>query len=97
LIERTLSLAAWFASMAVAYFWPEGNWLVLATTINLLHYRFVDWWCGASLRTRVMNVLKDELTMQHTMLAEMRKDVDDIKESQNKMISSFRTGRSLPG
>jgi hypothetical protein len=83
--------------MVAAYFIGElGYWLVGATTINLLHFRFVDWWTGASFRHRVIELIAVELDSCHERLDGMRKDVDDIKESQNKMIATFRTGRNLP-
>jgi hypothetical protein len=96
--ERIISLAVWFASMVAAYFFPHvGTWLVLATTVNLLHYRFVDWYSGSSFRTRVMSVLDEALAEHDRRVSAMEKDVADIKESQNKIIQSFRTGRTLPG
>ena len=93
--ERYLSLAAWLASMIAAYFWPGGYWLLAATTVNLLHFRFIDWWCGASLRTRVMTILKEDLASHEQRLARMEKEVADIKDAQLKFAASFR-GRALP-
>jgi len=96
--EVELATGLWFASLALAYVWPETALYVIVgvTTINLLHARFMAWWAGHSLRDRVRAFLAGELEQQDERLTAMERDVVDIKESQIKIAGAFR-GRNLPG
>jgi len=96
-VYEGLSWLAWFATLALAYYWPvpTATWLVLAATVNLLHVRYVAWWVGPPLRERVQAAVADELALMRGQLESMDKDVADIKESQVRMMGAAR-GRNLP-
>jgi hypothetical protein len=93
--EGQLATLIWIASLALAHWYPNTYWVVLATTVNLLHSRYSSYFAGTTLQSRVMDFLNDSLTVQQNRLTAMEKSVDDIKESQMKIAGAWR-GRNLP-
>lgn len=95
-VDRLFALSAWLVSLVVAYYIPPvGYMLVIATTVNLIHWRLTDWFAGSSLRQRVQQYLADDLKLMNDRLELMKHDVDDVKESQVKIAGAWR-GRNLP-
>lgn len=93
--EGQLATLAWFGSLALAHWYPHSYWVVLATTINLLHQRYTAYFAGTTLQTRCIGFLTDAFAEQHTRLTAMEKSVEDIKEAQMKIAGAWR-GRNLP-
>jgi hypothetical protein len=93
--EGQLATLIWLASLALANWYPATMWVVLATTINLLHSRYSSYFAGTTLKSRVMGFLNESLADYRTRFAAMEKDVADVKEAQIKIAGAWR-GRNLP-
>jgi hypothetical protein len=93
--EGQLATLIWIGSLALAHWYPSSYWVLLATTLNLLHARYSSYFAGTTLQDRVTGFLNDTLAEHRTRLDAMAKDVADVKEAQIKIAGAWR-GRQLP-
>jgi hypothetical protein len=93
--EGQLATLIWIASLALAHWYPSSYWVLLATTLNLLHARYSSYFAGTTLQARVTGFLADDIAEHNARLDQMTKDVADVKEAQVKIAGAWR-GRNLP-
>jgi hypothetical protein len=93
--EQLLAWLVWVASLAATFWLPWAYWLIAATTLNLIHQRYTDWFAGRELQRRVRDHLAADIDRWTAQLEAMAGDLADVKEVQAKMIGTLR-GRNLP-
>lgn len=74
---------------------PALTELVRIAAENLMHARDVLHNAGAEFERRVHDVIAEELAGNDLRLAQMEKDVADVKEAQVGIAGAFR-GRKIP-
>jgi hypothetical protein len=88
--DYPLSMTVWLLSLCSAPFGVFAVPLIIATTINLWHQRKTIHNAGMEFERRVHGVLNGTIQEFEKRLKAMERDVEDIKESQVKMMGAFR-------
>lgn len=85
-----IPVTAWILSLIAVPFYPETIFVVLATSVNLLHARWTNYNSGIEFTRRVRGTLTAEFVAMEARLALMEKGVADVKDAQLGIAGAFR-------